>query len=103
MKEAGATAEPARFVGRKDPSLPAPIRTVVFESAKPAGKPIYRTAALEDGGAAVVAITATRLDPEPKPTRMAEAAARHGSGDVAAYVEELRRKADVSKNPQAFE
>jgi len=32
-----------------------------------------------------------------------QAAARSGSGDVVAYVGELRRRADVEKNPKAFE
>jgi DnaJ-domain-containing protein 1 len=30
-------------------------------------------------------------------------AARHGQADAAAYVEEMRRTADVRKNPKAFE
>lgn len=102
-KEAGVTAEAARFVGRKDSSVPAPVLELAFDSAKPAGKAIYRTAMLDDGGVAVVAITAVRLNPERNPARTAEAAARRGAGDVAAYVEELRRKADVSVNPKAFE
>jgi peptidyl-prolyl cis-trans isomerase D len=107
-KELGVAAEPARFVGRKDPSVPTPVRTVVFEIPKPAGKPIFRTAKLDDGGAAVVAITASRRDPsgsapDRKMARTGEAAAKRGAGDVAAYIEELRRNADVSKNPKAFE
>ncbi len=107
-KSQGATAEPAHFVGRRDPSTPAPIRRLAFEVPKPAGKAEYRTVALDDGAAAVVAITASRLDPEgSSPERLnerrREAAARHGAGDVTAYVAELRRKADVTKNPKAFE
>jgi len=104
----GVTAEPAHFVGRKDPSVPAPIRTLVFASAKPAGKPVYRTVKLEDGGVAVVAITASRLDPsglapERNGNRLNEAAASRGAGDIAAYVEELRGNSKVVKNPKAFE
>jgi peptidyl-prolyl cis-trans isomerase D len=107
-RELGVSGEPARFISRDDTAVPAPVRTLVFEAPKPAGKPLYRTAKLEDGGAAIVAITAVRLDPtsiagEARATRIAQAAAEHGTGDVAAYIEELRRNADVSKNPKAFE
>jgi peptidyl-prolyl cis-trans isomerase D len=107
-KSLGVTAEAARFVGRDDPSTPAPIRSVAFEVPPPAGKPIYRAVSLDDGGAAVVAITGSRLDPEGNSSdrlkeRREQAAARHGSGDVAAYVAEVRRRADVTKNPKAFE
>jgi peptidyl-prolyl cis-trans isomerase D len=107
-KELGLTAEPARYVGRTDPSVPAPIRNLVFSSPKPAGKPIYRTVKLEDGGAAVVAITGSRLDPsgsaaDRKIARSNEAAARIGAGAVATYVKAVRSKADVDKNPKAFE
>jgi DnaJ-domain-containing protein 1 len=30
-------------------------------------------------------------------------ASRHGQADASAYVEEMRRTADVRKNPKAFE
>lgn len=107
-KSLGVAPEPARFVGRQDPSTPAPVRKLAFEVPKPADKPIYRTVTLDDGGAAVVAVTASRLDPEGSSgarldERRQQAAARHGAGDAMAYVAELRRKADVSKNPKAFE
>jgi len=108
MKEIGVTAEPAHFVSRKDPATPAPIRSAIFDSAKPAGKPVFRTVKLDDGGSAVVAITAVRRDPsasapERQSARSSEAASRHGEGDVAAYIEEVRNRADVAKNPKAFE
>jgi peptidyl-prolyl cis-trans isomerase D len=104
----GVSSEPARFISRNDTAVPTPIRTVVFAAPKPKGKPLYRTATLEDGAAAIVAVTAARLDPtgiagEARAARIAQAAAQHGTGDVAAYIEELRRNADVSKNSKAFE
>jgi hypothetical protein len=80
----------------------------VFDSAKPAiGKAIYRVAQLNDGGAAVLAISGVRLDPNAAPqlqvAQQREVMGRQGQGDAIAYVEELRRTADVSKNPKAFE
>lgn len=107
-KELGVTVEPARYVGRNDPSVPAPIRDLVFGSPKPAeGKSIYRAEPLDSGGAALVAVTAVRQDPSPNAQLQAqqrrEALANDGQSAALAYMDELRRKADVSKNPNAFE
>jgi peptidyl-prolyl cis-trans isomerase D len=107
-KELGVTAEPARFIGRNDPSVPAPIRTAAFDNAKPAvGKTTYGTARLENGGEAVLAISNVRLDPSSSVQAAApvlrETQSRQGEGDAVAYLDELRRTASVSKNPKAFE
>ena len=111
VKVLGVTADPAKYVGRTDPSIPAQIRTLVFDSPKPvAGKPVVRTVRLQDGGAAIVAVTAVRSQAPPDPSnKQADAqlardtAARHGEGEVAAYIEEVRRTADVKKNLKAFD
>jgi peptidyl-prolyl cis-trans isomerase D len=107
-KEFSVSAEPARFVGRGDPSIPAQIRELVFDSPKPADKPVYRTVQLENAGAAIVALTKLRTEAaepnkELQATRTRQAADRHGLQDATAYVEEVRRTADVRKNPKAFE
>jgi peptidyl-prolyl cis-trans isomerase D len=107
-KELGVTADAAHYVGRQDPSLPAALRDAVFKAPKPAtGKSVNRSVSLENGGAAVVAITGVRTEPNPDAEQLArdkrEAAMRHGQGDAIAYLDELRRTADVSKNPKAFE
>jgi peptidyl-prolyl cis-trans isomerase D len=107
-KELGVTADAPRFIGRDDPSVPAPVRTAAFDSAKPAvGKSIFRTAHLDNGSAVVLAISGVRLDPSAPPQLQAaqqrEAMGRQGEGDAIAYQEELRRTANVSKNPKAFE
>ena len=113
-KQLGVSSEPARFVARSDSTLPAQLREFVFNSPKP-NKPVYRAVALQTGGAAVVAITGLRTDtPGADKTKMADQlnqqntqakqdAARHGQADAEAYVEEMRRTADVRKNPKAFE
>lgn len=107
IKEAGVTSDPAAFIGRQDPSVPAAIRTVVFEVPKPAGKPEYRAVKL-DTGAAVVQVTQSRLDAS-KANKPMEVMAGHqeaerlGSAEQQAYFADVRRKADVKKNPKAFE
>jgi peptidyl-prolyl cis-trans isomerase D len=104
----GLAAEAAHFVGRNDPSIPAPIRTAVFAAPRPAKGPVYRALAMTDGGAALVAITAVRTaaaapSPQQQADRMLQEAGREGVGDVLAYVGEMRRTADVRKNPKAFD
>jgi peptidyl-prolyl cis-trans isomerase D len=116
VKALGVSSEPAKFVGRADPALPPQLRELVFDSPKPTDKPVYRATALQTGGgAALVAVTKLRTElPEPAKDQQSELArqqvlqakqdaARHGQADAAAYVEEMRRTAEVRKNPQAFE
>ncbi|MBX5460616.1 MAG: peptidyl-prolyl cis-trans isomerase [Steroidobacteraceae bacterium] len=106
-KELGVTPNPATFIGRDDPSVPAQIRDAVFRTPRPTGdKSVNRTVAVPEG-TAVFAVTGVRTEPSPDPNLQArlkeEVAARQGMADAAAYVDELRRTADVSKNPKAFE
>ena len=106
-QELKVSAEPAHFVGRLDPSIPAQIRDAVFAMPRPAGKPVYEALALADGGTAVVVMSAVRTstahDPEGQANRDVQEAERKGSDDATAYLEELRRTAKVRKNPKAFE
>ena len=104
----GLAAEAAHFVGRNDPSVPAPIRAAAFAAPRPAKSAVYRALTMTDGGAALVAVTAVRTgaetpDPQQQADRMQQEAGREGVGDVLAYVGEVRRAADVRKNPKAFE
>ena len=107
-KDLGITADPARFIGRNDPSVPAPIRTTAFEVAKPAvGKTLFSTTQLDNGATAVLAVSNVRLDPnvslQSTAPQLREAMGRAGESDAVAYLSELRRTASVSKNPKAFE
>ena len=101
------TADPAHFVGRRDPSIPAPVRDAVFAAPRPAGKPVFLALALGDGGAAVVALTRARTaaehDQQTQANRAVQEAERLGTDYAMAYVEQVRRAADVRKNPKAFE
>jgi peptidyl-prolyl cis-trans isomerase D len=107
LQDLKVAADPAHFVGRRDPSIPPQIREAVFAMPRPAGKPEFRALALNDGGAAVVAVTALRTAPAADQKARLEAgteeAQRQGANDVLAYEDEVRRTADVRKNPKAFE
>lgn len=105
----GVTAEPARFVGRGDPSVPAELIEAAFAARRPqAGKPVWQAVMLDqDGGAALLAVTQARLEPQTgnaqlRAQRTSEAAQRAGRADAVAYVLEMRRKAKVKINPAAF-
>jgi peptidyl-prolyl cis-trans isomerase D len=104
----GVTAEPARFIGRFDPSVPAQVREQAFALPKPAEEPSVGAVTLDEGGAAVLVVSDVRTEAlgdnaELRAQRVQQTQSRLAMGDVAAYVEEMRRTADVSKNPQAFE
>lgn len=103
----GVTADPPHFVGRGDPSIPAALRTAVFDAPRPTDKPVMKVAKLDDGSAVFV-LTSTRIaDSSANPMLVQQQAdqrlRRAAQGDVAAYVTEARRKAEVVKNPRVFE
>ncbi len=102
-----ASADPAHFIGRNDPSVPAQVREAAFALAKPAGKSEFRALTLSDGGAALVAVSAVRTAPahdsESQASRAQQEAERLGTAAALAYVDEVRRAASVRKNPKAFE
>lgn len=96
-----------RYIARTDPSAPAAVRTRVFSSPRPEGKPLYEVVPTEDG-AAVVAVLRVRTDFAPlssqaRQERIQQIVARLGSADILAYVAEARRKASVTVNPKVFE
>jgi peptidyl-prolyl cis-trans isomerase D len=106
-KELKVTADPAHFIGRTDPSVPTQVRAAAFSAPRPAGKPEFRTVALSDGGAALVAVTAVRTAATRAVSvhseRGLQEAQQLGTADAKAYEEEVRRTADVRKNPKAFD
>jgi peptidyl-prolyl cis-trans isomerase D len=108
-KDLGVTAEPARFVGRTDAAVPAQIRTAVFDVPKPTPeKPAFRAVKLDNGGAALVEVTKVRVeandaDKQQQAARAKQEADSLGMSDAMAYLEDVRRTADVRKNPKAFE
>ena len=104
----GVTTDPARFVSRGDPSMPAALRTAVFEAPRPEGKPLVRTTSLDNGATAIYVLTRTRVSDTSVNPQLArqqddQLRIRIGSGDVAAWANEAKRKAKVVKNPAVFE
>ena len=107
-KASDVSAEPARFVGRGDPSIPAALRTAIFEAPRPTEKPVINSAALDDGSTAVYVLTRTRVaDTATNPTLVqqqnAQLQQRAAQGDVAAYIREAKRKAKIVTNLGVFE
>jgi peptidyl-prolyl cis-trans isomerase D len=106
-QELKVSPDPAHFIGRNDPSVPAQVREAAFALAKPAGKPEFEALALNDGGAALLAVSAVRTAPtheaEAQKGRVQQESERLGTAAALAYVEEVRRTASVRKNPKAFD
>jgi len=105
--ELKVSADPAHFIGRNDPSVPAQIREAAFALPRPTGKPEFHALALNDGGAALIAVSSVRTaaahDNDAKASRVQQESDRFGTGAALAYVDEVRRTASVRKNPKAFE
>ena len=103
------SAEPAHFIGRNDPSVPAQLRAAAFAlpPPPPSGKPAVSALALTEGGAAVFEVSAVRsatsADLQALRDRGVREAQDLGQNEVTAYLAEMRRTADVKKNPKAFE
>lgn len=107
-KTLNVSAEPARFVSRGDPSIPAALRTAIFEAPRPTDKPVIKSATLDDGSTAVFVVTRTRTgDAATNPTLVqqqnTQLQQRSAQGEVAAYINEAKRKAKISKNLSVFE
>jgi peptidyl-prolyl cis-trans isomerase D len=102
------SAEPARFVSHGDPSIPAALRTAIFESQRPDAKPVVKATALDDGSAVLYIVTRTRVsdttaNPQLVQQQRAELQKRASQGDFAAYANEVKRQAKIVKNPEVFE
>ena len=98
---------PPKFVARADQDVPLPIRTTAFAEPKPGGKPLYADAALANGDAAVIALTALREEPgDPKLEGLGlrrQFAAQIASTETQSYAAGARADAKVILNPQAIE
>jgi peptidyl-prolyl cis-trans isomerase D len=105
--ELKVSADPAHFVGRRDPSIPAQIRDAAFAAPAPGAKPALIALTLGDGGAAVATVSRVRTAPAhdaaAQAARAQQEAERQGAAEASAYLAEVRRTADVRKNPQAFQ
>ena len=99
--------DPARFVSRGDPSIPAALRTAIFEAPRPDAKPIVKAAAIENGSAVFIVtrsrVADTNANPQMVQQQNASLVERSAQGDLAAYISEAKRKAKIVKNPGVFE
>jgi len=107
-KSLGAAAPAPKFVSRADPEVPMEIRTTAFGESKPAaGKPVYSDVHLENGDAAVIALSAVRdppVDPKQPETQMRrQIAAQIASSEMQSYAAAARADAKVILNPQAID
>jgi hypothetical protein len=93
-------------VSRGDPSIPAALRTAVFEAPRPADKPVIRLTTLDEGAALFVLTRTRTAEIGANPTLVQQQneslLQRAAVGDVASYIKEARRQAKVVKNPQVF-
>jgi peptidyl-prolyl cis-trans isomerase D len=108
-KALGLTAAPAAFVGRNDPQVPAQVRETAFGAPAPKdNKPVDRAVALDDGGAAVFAVSAIKAgtagsNPQNDAQLLSQYLRRDREGSMNAYVLELQRRATVKRSPSIFQ
>jgi peptidyl-prolyl cis-trans isomerase D len=101
-------ADPPKLVGRGDPSVPAEILSAAFDSAKPLHGPVYDAVTLQNGGAALIAVTQIRSGTQQTNKFLEQALEqeqlqRTGEADALGYAAQLRATAKVRKNPAAFQ
>jgi peptidyl-prolyl cis-trans isomerase D len=107
-KGLGVTATSATFVARNDPQLPAQVREAAFAMPRPNGKPVDRAVALDNGGAAVLSISAIKAgtagtNPQNDTQLVSEYLRRDREGAMNAYLLDMQRRATVKRNPNVFE
>jgi len=107
-KSLGVTAAPAAFITRNDPQILAPIVQAAFDTPAPNGKAVDRAVALENGGAAVLAVSAIKqgaggANPQNDAQLITQYLRRDREGAMNAYLLELQRRATVKRNPNIFE
>jgi peptidyl-prolyl cis-trans isomerase D len=104
----GGAPTAARFIDRRDPAVPAEVRNAAFDVSRPAAGKTSAKAVVTKDGAAVVVVSQTRVlpsaaDAAARAARGQELSGRQALGTLASYVEDMREKAKVTKNPQAFQ
>jgi peptidyl-prolyl cis-trans isomerase D len=108
-KSLGLAPQPPKFVARADQTVPAEVRQGVFDEPKPAGKPVYSSAPLPDGDAAVIALSAVREEPANGDSKVQEAmlkrqlAQQAAAAEAREYAVAARADAKVSENLQALD
>ena len=99
-----------KFVARADQTVPVEIRQDVFDEPKPGAQPIYSSAALTDGDAAVIALSAVREEPSDggdsqvqQTVLKRQLAQQTAAAEAKEYATAARADAKVSVNLQALD
>jgi peptidyl-prolyl cis-trans isomerase D len=98
-----------RFIRRGEPAVPPAVSTAAFKAAGPDGQPVYGTATLASGDAAVWTVTYVRpgspatLSPAQRAAALNAARDQARFRDAAVYLAKLRADAEVEVNPQLFQ
>jgi len=109
FKSLGVTSAPAAFVARSDPQVPAQLRQLAFAMPQPlAGKPAYRALSLDNGGAALLMVSAVKpgtsgSNETSNQQLLEQYQKRDREAELDAYEAALVRAANVKRNPKAFE
>ncbi|HEX4025117.1 MAG TPA: peptidyl-prolyl cis-trans isomerase [Steroidobacteraceae bacterium] len=108
VKGLGVSAVPAAFVGRSDPQVPVQVRDAAFSAPWPMGTAVYRDLALDDGGAALLAVSAVKPGTPGANSNNDEQLVdqymkRDRDGELAAYLQELQRRSRIVRNPSVFQ
>ncbi len=109
-KELGVKSDPARFVGRDDPSVPADIRTAAFKAPKPvAGRPVFQAVPQPGGNVLLLGVLSVRIEAPTADSaqQVAQAASQlasqYGADDGEDYLTAVRKAAKVQKNLALFD
>ena len=109
VKSLGVSAAPAAYVGRSDPQVPVQVREAAFTAPHPmGGKPVYRDLALDDGGAALLAVSAVKpgtlgTNSKNDEQLVGQYMKRDRDGELAAYLQDLERRSHIVRNPSVFQ
>ena len=120
-KSLNAIATPTTWIGRGDPQPPVQIRDAAFAAPAPgtspgtspdkapgaAGQPVYEAVAMDEGGAALLAVLAVKPGTAgSNATNNEQFTARYGQrqreADFSAYLAELQQRAKIRRNPSVF-
>jgi hypothetical protein len=88
--------------------VPAQVRDAAFAAGNPGSAPLYQALTLDDGGAALLELTAVKSGQPGVNSKNDEQLVdgymrRDSDGDLAAYIAELQRHAKVERNPDVFQ
>ncbi len=108
LRGLGLSAAPAAFVGRGDPQVPVQVRQAAFAASQPAAKPVYQAVSLDNGGAALFALSAVRSgtggsNPTNDQQLLRQYVKRDRDGEIGAYEAAVIQGASVKRNPKLFE